>query len=370
MSNETNDLLLRRAMMSNSGRGSVLYKKEQNLTEAQQMQARKNQGLYYKEGEGYVVTTEDPTNWYESYMKPDDLTEQQFNESSNIDHSYFKVSNDVPSKEDFISAYISGDGMDAEIALDDPSNITVTVQGQSIPLTYVDEDGYYMLTIGGEDPIFIVVTNAEDDLVINDCPVSNGIYCSYSIAHENNNTNVELSVHVTYNAGNLTIEKIPSEFVESASYSEDQNLTTAQKMKSRINQGLYATTTINDTFTFDGDLENASESVRIGDNTWLVKVSDRTDLDLNDVAFGVVTEDGSTTQFTISDCIVTWTDNINGSAVDPQIQVLLDESNYQTIACVANNSEYTPYTGDRGASSVTLHGLYIIYTAYDNSLIF
>lgn len=177
----------------------------QELTEAQQMQARKNQGLYYTEGTPAGVIT-----W-------DGNTEEK--EKVDLDfYSLYKIA-DAP-------ADLPGDKI---IKVLNASNEEFTFGTQSMNPT----SGYLVggeCTLGSEHGAFFIANNPHLEYPT---PFEGliGIYVSDNVRT------------IEYDAYGETIHQIPSEYLEDAVLYSPQTLTESEQMRARKNLDLYNTMT-------------------------------------------------------------------------------------------------------------------------------
>lgn len=236
----------------------------QTLNEAQQMQARKNQGLYYKEEtEGIVEkTTEVPDDFRAAFFDTlgESIPDEVWNNAVAVS-GLVKVSNDTPSRNDFISLvyteYDEGEvDYSEEVSL--VGSDTVEINGDYYNIYY--GNGYYCLkpdyaeSGDGTDNKFLVVTEDSGvDLtlssnVIAEMPgissttvhLSKGLYVDERYGIES--AHIVTTTQVKYNYdGIVTVYNNPIEsgFTGAVSYKEEQSLVKSEQMQARKNQGLY-----------------------------------------------------------------------------------------------------------------------------------
>jgi len=252
--------------------GAVSYE-PQELTEEQQMQARKNQGLYWKEEHtsfGEKETTQ-PESWSDAYaFYSEGFTKQDFIEGcvhEGFFEGLFKVSDDAPTVSDLISLTLFN--TEGQYICPVVDSRAIIVDGEIEIDIYQEEDLYawYMNShYEGEFPFdyasFIVVTSdsgADINVYGDTSHLDKGIYCSYNggVPNSADESTWEVSwgSFLTYNGETTVVDisKVPSEYVEAVAYTE-QSLKSDEQMQARINQGLYAKIKTTETiYTWDGD---------------------------------------------------------------------------------------------------------------------
>ena len=258
--------ILEQALEGGGGDTSKLISTEpQNLTEEQQTQARKNQGLYWKEEvEGIVEkTTEIPDDFRAAFYDTlgESVPDEVWNNAVAV-AGLVKVSDDTPSRNDFISLILTEYDDDGEVDYKEEVSLvgsdTVEINGGYYNIYY--GDGYYCLihdyAEAGDitDAQFLVVTEDSGvDLtlpnnVIAEMPgissttvhLSKGLYVDERYGIESANIAQTITVKYNYD-GIVTVYNNPIEsgFTGAVSYKEEQSLVMSEKMQARKNQGLY-----------------------------------------------------------------------------------------------------------------------------------
>ena len=171
---------------------------EQTLTESQQMQARKNQGLYYEE-EGLV----DKTITFDGDTPPSsDWKDTAFgivNMDSPTSDLYIKVSDEVP-------------------PIDNWGEI-LNLNGQPKTEEFIEGNNYYLIGTDAYYPDVIVVEN--DNTTVDNIGVApkRGIYVGYIVSTNRSmdRTNWELQSpyvsSISYEGTTTTVHQIPAKYV-------------------------------------------------------------------------------------------------------------------------------------------------------------
>lgn len=256
-----------------SAEGAVSYN-EQALTEEQQMQARKNQGLYYSTVGNVEKTAYFPQDNLKNQTWAYTLTDEQIASlTAGADFSTFiKVSDDCPQKEELVSLRVNN----IDISLLDPNNIVFS--GDSVVGYIKQETGYYygVASEWGEDffdAIFLVVTDdnvnnieltgihsvdGEGYAVANN--LSKGIWAKLMVTPHGSSEESDWDIdfigfsQFVYNGEVEQIVGVETKYTKAISYSEQQDLSVTQQMQARINQGLYAEIKSTETiYTWDGE---------------------------------------------------------------------------------------------------------------------
>ena len=275
LSKEDKKLLTRLLNKIDDGGGSgptvknVVQYIPQELSEDEQMQARKNQGLYWKTEQttyGEKETTQ-PESWSDTFAFYDDgFTKQNFIDAS-VDDGFFeglfKVSDDAPAISDLISVSINDYGNQTVGTVVDSQRIVYDGNENDI---YQGEGfyGWYSYYYGGEfhlwNAAFIVVTSDNGvDFDDGTYHLDKGIYCAYSgnvQSADESTWEVTFGVALNYNVETTVVDisKIPSEYVEAVAYKK-QSLKADEQMQARVNQGLYAKVKGEESvITWDGDI--------------------------------------------------------------------------------------------------------------------
>jgi len=260
-----------------STEGAVSYN-EQELTDEEKMQARKNQGLYYKEEtEGIIEKNTEVLYDFRSGFF-DTLGESVSDEVWNSAYTLgglVKVSDDTPSEDDFISLIYREYDNDGEVSYSEEVSLvgsdTIEINGNNYNSYY--GDGYYCLKANyGEAGkvtgiVFLVVTEDSGiDLILDPDTVeqlsgissivhlSKGLYVyeAYSIQDDN----IYQAITVKYNYDSIVTvynNPIESGFTGAVSYKEEQSLVMSEQMLARKNQGLYYSDIIPDQLIVEWD---------------------------------------------------------------------------------------------------------------------
>ena len=164
----------------------------QTLTEAQQMQARKNQGLYYEEtteGEKTVTTPDSPdAKW----------PYPQENSIPYGDDYFRRITDDAPAQADIIEMIISGE---TTVAGSDLQSFDITGL-VDFPSTV---QGYSANPFVSSRQMFIVVS---EDTVVDGNTYKKGIY----VPHIELFANPYVS-EITYNGETTTVHQIPAKYI-------------------------------------------------------------------------------------------------------------------------------------------------------------
>ena len=249
-----------------SAEGAVSYE-PQELTDEQKMQARKNQGLYYTEGEGekdvvFDVTCDDEASIPDlPLMGRIEAVYNKYGEILPEDWEYFKVQDEAPNVEEISSYVYKYDSVEYE---DDEKHFSIEdafihqgVGWYGVLFTDSHGNGYQLIVVTDDtanvDCIFEYTDvnspwyEEEEPIIINN--VSKGVWMTaYVLTNDSlDKSNWELAYMypgdvstqtLTYDSS--TVMPIPSEYVQAVMYSEEQELTQPQKMQARLNQDLYA----------------------------------------------------------------------------------------------------------------------------------
>ena len=167
---------------------------EQTLNEPQQMQARKNQGLYYEEsteGEKTVTTPNDP---FAQWPYP------QENGISYGDDYFMRITDDAPAQADIIEMMISGE---TTVAGSDLQSFDIT-GSVDFPSTV---QGYSANPFVSSRQMFIVVS---EDTVVDGNTYKKGIY----VPHIELFANPYVS-EIIYNGTITTVHQIPAKYIPS-----------------------------------------------------------------------------------------------------------------------------------------------------------
>jgi hypothetical protein len=235
------------------------------------MQARKNQGLYWKEEHTSIgeKETSQPESWSDAFaFYNEEFTKQDFIEGC-VDNGFFeglfKVSDDAPTVSDLISLTVFNP--EDQYICPVVDSRAIIVDGEFEIDIYQEEDlyawnmNYHEGGFPFDNASFIVVTSdsGADIHVYGDTShLDKGIYCFYngSVPSADESTwEVSWGSFLTYNGETTVVDisKVPSEYVEAVAYTE-QSLKSDEQMQARINQGLYAKIKTTETiYTWDGD---------------------------------------------------------------------------------------------------------------------
>lgn len=261
---------------SNSG-NPVKYV-AQSLTEEQQMQARKNQGLYYtEEGEGEATLTFDGdlTNAtlmyeYSAYAENNINVEEMFDGQAVL---FAKISDKVA--ENILAARMDWEDDGESVSEEMPIDRVSKIECDNYYYISFDSEDYGIMSSGyivvvQEDNTTVSVIKEDGTDVMSISGVDKGIYVAVMNTVENSQLTPMAHVSSVTYFGEAEIDhKIPTKYIDSniniegiVKYNTSQNLTDEQKATARKNQGLYTDEILSFETGIDWDAETISaESV-------------------------------------------------------------------------------------------------------------
>ena len=366
---------------SNSG-NPVKYV-AQSLTEEQQMQARKNQGLYYtEEGEGEATLTFDGdlTNAtlmyeYSAYAENNIDVEEEFGGQAML---FAKISDKVA--ENILAARADGeyDGepISQEMSIDQASKVECD---NYYYISFDSEDygiinGYIVVVQENNTTVSVIKEDGTDVMSISG--VDKGIYVAVMSVVENSQLTPIMHIgSVTYFGEAEIDHKIPAKYIDSniniegaVKYNTSQNLTDEQKATARKNQGLYTDEVLSFETGIDWNQETISAEyvVLYSQGNVFYKVRDLGNLDLSSLS-------GSTIKVKF-----TYNDNYIEGSEDPEAfenyfnywgwtkesgNIVIYKNSLQgnLALFVADNVELSK----NGSSNLLLNGIYCAHSISD-----